>query len=92
VVHLDALHLVLDTDRLIFAFEIDHVERARDRCRGTGGVDDHLCVHLLVAVVPNALDDAVVVEDRPGHPRVEPVLGAALAAVRDEEPLEVGEL
>jgi len=38
------------------------------------------------------LDDAVVVEDRPGHPRVEPVLGAALAAVRDEEPLEVGEL
>jgi len=28
----------------------------------------------------------------PGHPRVEPVLGAALAAVRDEEPLEVGEL
>jgi hypothetical protein len=91
VVHVDALELVLDADGLVFAFETGDVEFLGQRRGGAGRVDDDVGVHLLRPVVPDA-DDFAAVHDGRRDARAEPILRALLAAVADEETLEVGEL
>ena len=92
MVEVDPFELVLDADRLVLPLEVDDVECARYRRGRPGRVDDDVGVHRLVAGVADALDDAVVVEHRPRHACVEPILRTLLATVLDEEALELGEL
>jgi len=90
-IDVDPFELVLDTDGVVFPLEIDDAEFLRERRARPRRVDRDIAVDLLVAVVGDA-DDLAVLHNRRGDASVESILGAAVAAVFHQIAFEIREL